>query len=122
MSEDKRPKQVFPVIRKMYPPPDDPKWLNFRRRLDYISVARKTLPMPKFRSEIVFEGERLMIEPSEWDTREDIPAEALRLAKKESATGVPTGITNHPKYGWMVLQTSGQGPYLVWSERDLPLK
>ena len=120
---DKPPKQAFPVIRRMYPKPHESFQFGvdpLRRSPDYTSVMRKTLPMPTFRSEIIFEGERLMIDPAEWDTRDDIPAEALRLAKEESATGVPTGITNHPKYGWMVLQTSGQGPYLIWTEQKLP--
>jgi len=75
---------------------------------------------PVGREELAFEAENLMIPTADWETREGIPAEALQLAQKETANKVPTGIAQHPKYGWVVVQTSGQGPYIIWSEQELP--
>jgi len=42
------------------------------------------------------------------------PPEAVQLFNEESKSGVPTAISHHPDEGWFVLQTSGQGPYIIW--------
>ena len=62
--------------------------------------------------------EKYLIHPDEWETC-GAPSEALDLAKDESSQGVPTGLVKHPEHGWFVLQTSGQGPYIIWSENAL---
>jgi hypothetical protein len=42
------------------------------------------------------------------------PPEAVELFTSESSDGVPTAIVHHPEAGWFVIQTSGQGPYIIW--------
>lgn len=68
---------------------------------------------------ITFKAEKYMISSEEWETNPDVPKEALRIALEANEEGIPTGIAKHPKYGWMVLMT-GQGPFIVWSEVELP--
>jgi hypothetical protein len=46
----------------------------------------------------------------------DIPEEAKTIYQSETAQRVPTGIGYHDGLGWFVLQSSGQGPYLIWQE------
>lgn len=48
-----------------------------------------------------------------WDSC-GAPPEALKIAREQTALGVPTSITFDPNLGWVVLQTSGQGPYVIW--------
>ena len=57
--------------------------------------------------------EGLLIPTLDWDNPE-VPAAARDLAKAETAEGVPTGIAHCPEQGWFVIQTSGQGPYVIW--------
>lgn len=59
--------------------------------------------------------EKKMIPVSEWHRA---PIVAYELAEKETAQRVPTGIGHDAVLGWYVLQTSGQGPYLIWSENE----
>jgi hypothetical protein len=63
-----------------------------------------------------FELEKLLL-PSyaELDIM-DIPEDAKRIFKEETAQRVPTGIGYQVDLGWFVLQSSGQGPYLIWQE------
>jgi hypothetical protein len=61
------------------------------------------------------ELERKLIETSDWPCA---PKAAYELALEESKQGVPTGIAYHPTEGWFVLQTSGQGPYIIWQEKQ----
>lgn len=42
------------------------------------------------------------------------PPEAVQLFESESRDMVPTAIAHHPEAGWFVIQTSGQGPYIIW--------
>ena len=58
--------------------------------------------------------EKYMIPSDKWDEC-SAPDELLKLAKKDSAQGYPTGISRHPDYGWFGLGT-GQGPYVWWCE------
>jgi hypothetical protein len=44
----------------------------------------------------------------------DAPIEAVKVLEKEN--GIPTAIAHHAEYGWFVIQTSGQGPYIIWSQ------
>lgn len=50
--------------------------------------------------------------------RKQAPRKALEIYEDEALQGVPTGIGYDETLGWFVLQTSGQGPYLIWSERE----
>ena len=59
------------------------------------------------------ELEKHLIPTDQWDNPE-VPEEARTLAKSEARTGVPTGIAKHPERGWLVLQTAGQGPCVIW--------
>ena len=65
------------------------------------------------------EAEHHMIPTDQWETFPGVPPEAIRIAKEGQLQRIPSGIACHPKHGWMVLQT-GQGPYVAWSENDLP--
>lgn len=59
--------------------------------------------------------ESKLIPTNRWD---EAPKSARLLAEEESAHGVPTGIAFDPEHGWFVIQSSGQGPYIIWSERE----
>jgi len=59
--------------------------------------------------------ERNLIPSTEWETC-GAPEEAVALALEETRQGVPTGIAKHPENGWFVIQSSGQGPYIIWPE------
>jgi hypothetical protein len=53
------------------------------------------------------------------DTRFGLaPEAARRLYAQETAAGVPTAIAIHPRasYKWYVIQTSGQGPRIIWDD------
>lgn len=58
------------------------------------------------------ELEKYLIHPNKYGEH-DIPEEMLELVNEEGGHGVPTGIAKHPEHGYFVLQTSGQGPYIV---------
>jgi hypothetical protein len=45
----------------------------------------------------------------------EAPKKLVALAKKESNSGVPTGIAKY-KNRWYVIQSSGQGPYVIANE------
>lgn len=60
--------------------------------------------------------EKNLVPFEEWDSC-GAPLEAVKIAREETHLGVPTGIALDPKQGWVVLQSSGQGPYLIWQER-----
>lgn len=64
---------------------------------------------------LAFELEGYMISRDEWDLC-GAPEEAVRIAREETAQGIPTAIAKHPSKGWFVIQTAGQGPYVVWDE------
>jgi len=66
--------------------------------------------------DLAFQLEKMMVKPKDWDIC-GAPAGAVELAKRESDTGAPTGIAKHPTLGWFVIQTTGQGPYIIWEER-----
>jgi hypothetical protein len=63
----------------------------------------------------LFELERKLVPYAEWWTC-GAPPEAVALATGESALRVPTGIAHDPILGWVVIQSSGQGPYIIWQE------
>jgi hypothetical protein len=48
---------------------------------------------------------------------EGCPPEALAIYN-EDIDGAPIGIAKHPEKGWFVIGTSGQGPYIIWSEKE----
>ncbi len=52
------------------------------------------------------------------DQHQNAPAEAIKIYNEGVAEGVPTGIAKHPRFGWFVIQTSGQGPYVIWEEPE----
>ena len=49
---------------------------------------------------------------------QNIPKKALNLYNDESELGIPTGIGYDDEFGWFVLQTMGQGPQLLWCEKE----
>jgi hypothetical protein len=46
-----------------------------------------------------------------------IPTKALEIYKQGIRDSIPTGIGWHETVGHFVLQTVGQGPILIWSEK-----
>ena len=42
------------------------------------------------------------------------PQEAIDMFLEESLQRIPTALALHPEHGWFVIQTSGQGPYIIW--------
>ena len=46
-----------------------------------------------------------------------IPDAAKKLYQKEVKVGIPTAIGYDDKLGYYIIQTAGQGPYLIWQER-----
>lgn len=56
--------------------------------------------------------EKHLIAFDEWPKA---PQEAQELAVKETALGVPTGISLHLGR-YYVIQSSGQGPYVIWEQ------
>lgn len=58
-----------------------------------------------------------LIPKSQWVSA---PQDACRLALDETDLGVPTGIAQDPETGkWFVIQSSGQGPYIIWEQELL---
>lgn len=56
--------------------------------------------------------ERHLIPVERWS---EAPTEAQKIANEQSAQGCPTGIARNPETGtYVVLQSSGQGPYIIW--------
>jgi len=49
----------------------------------------------------------------------EIPAHALEAFRLSAEDGTPTGIAHHPEHGWCVIATAGQGPMLIWAEKEL---
>lgn len=49
---------------------------------------------------------------------EDLPKEAYELYQYEVAEGCPTAIAKHPIHGYFVIQTTGQGPYIIWPTKN----
>jgi hypothetical protein len=50
------------------------------------------------------------------DWPKDIPQEAINMYLEEVRMGIPTAIARHPTEGIYVIQTSGQGPYIIWGK------
>lgn len=59
--------------------------------------------------------EKHLIPFKEW--KEKSPQHVYDMAMEEHEQGVPTGIGYIDDIGWYILQSSGQGPYLIYSER-----
>ena len=59
----------------------------------------------------------MKIDPFELE-KHIMPIEAINIFLTEFSAGVPTAIGYHEPLGWYVLQTSGQGPYVIWPELD----
>lgn len=56
--------------------------------------------------------EVLLIPSDQWN---NAPKEAQKIAKEQTKEGIPTGISYDPSTGsYFVLQSSGQGPYVIW--------
>lgn len=45
------------------------------------------------------------------------PFEALELFIKESKLGIPTAVGYDETLGYYVIQSSGQGPYIIWKQK-----
>lgn len=50
------------------------------------------------------------------DRHNEAPKEAVEIYEREIGDRVPTAIAKHPTLGWFVIQTCGQGPYVIWPE------
>lgn len=60
--------------------------------------------------------EKFIIPHTELD-RDHVPKKALWIFDEETKQRVPTAIGYHSDIGWFVIQSSGQGPYLIWQQR-----
>jgi len=72
-------------------------------------------------SKIAFEAEKHLIPLSQW--RQHLPkmpeeGRAILRMEMDGPSG-PTGLAKHPEHGYMILG-SGQGPFIIWSEKELP--
>lgn len=50
--------------------------------------------------------------------KEAIPIEGVMVMNESIREGVPTAMVKHPKHGYVVICKSGQGPYVIWIERE----
>jgi hypothetical protein len=66
---------------------------------------------------LAFELENYLIVRKEWDTC-GAPEAYIKEAIAGCEEGVPTGFGKHPKYGWFVIWTAGQGPRISLLEKD----
>ncbi len=62
-----------------------------------------------------FQFERYLIKPEYWF---NTPNECQRIAK-EYSKNCSIGISHHPDYGWAVIGTQGQGPFIIWEEKGI---
>ena len=67
------------------------------------------------REELAMLLEGFLVPSDQWATS-GAPEEAVRIATQETKLGCPAGIASHPKHGFVVLQSSGQGPYILWPD------
>lgn len=72
-------------------------------------------------SKIAFEAERYLILSDFWkDHIPLMPEEGRKIFQKEmNNPSGPTGLAKHPEYGYIIVG-SGQGPFIIWSEKELP--
>lgn len=84
-------------IRDKGPVAVTPRPSDFGAEVNMMVLEKKLIPITQYR-------------------RCGIPEDVIKLVAQETAGGLPTGIGKDEKLGWFVLQTSGQGPYLIWSE------
>jgi hypothetical protein len=61
------------------------------------------------------ELEKRILKQDMWDTLQ-LPQEAIDLANRETAQGIPTAIAVDDDGRLYVIQSSGQGPYIIWEE------
>lgn len=61
--------------------------------------------------------EAFLISPDKWpELYEDMPQECRMIVDEPEGSG-PIGLGVHPKWGWFTC-CSGQGPAVMWRERD----
>jgi len=83
---------------------------------DYMSIfesRQSSSGFVLFYRSIAMELERYIVK-----TITAIPAKALELYLAGYHEQVPRAIIKHPKYGYAVIETSGQGPYPIWAEDE----
>ena len=61
--------------------------------------------------------ENFCIPVEDW-YKPEVPLGAQRWAKGASSEGCSAAIAHHPKYGWFVLVSQGQGPGIGWADED----
>lgn len=58
---------------------------------------------------LAFECEKIMMPWGLLDVS-GCPSHLVKLAKETNKEGIPVGYGKHPKHGWFVVCSSGQGP------------
>ena len=61
------------------------------------------------------ELESQLLPKSEWSKA---PQVAQDIVTKDTAEGIPSGIGRNDELGFFVISSSGQGPMLLWSEKN----
>lgn len=59
-------------------------------------------------------AEQYIVQEKDWP--EEVPLEAIQQYREGIDEGVPAAIAKDPEFGWVVIQTSGQGPYFIWPD------
>lgn len=70
----------------------------------------------------IFELENEIINYDSILEKESIPAECMRVYFDGVNNGVPTAIGWHVEAGWFVLETTGQGPYITYTEKNVEIE
>lgn len=69
-------------------------------------------------TQVLFEIEQNIIPREKYEKwPKCIPNYVKRMYNREVALGVPTALAKY-KGKYYLIQTSGQGPYIIWSEND----
>jgi hypothetical protein len=69
------------------------------------------------RALLAWEVEGYLVEPEALDDC-GAPERALQVLQEQSGRQVPVGVARHPHHGWFVLVSMGQGPQIVWWEKE----
>jgi hypothetical protein len=99
------------AFRQLSPPTDEDTMRGwFANAIEAAFTARAARARTALR-------DRDVVPVDQWRTC-GAPAHLVALAEAECAERVPTGLTYCEERGWCVVQTSGQGSYIIASEHD----